>query len=98
MIFNTVIASAGEPPVSYTVTCTDCNTGTWNGSTFTQTNQSEYYEGDTVYVRFASKKTALVTTPTLTTTNVANPSGYHIYSFVMPSANVTAVATTSGPK
>lgn len=65
-------------------------TGTWDGSTFTETGQVQYAAGDSVYVEFNTMLgySSIATTPQSTVTKVADLSGgLRVVSFAMPDAD-----------
>ena len=66
-------------------------TGTWDGSTFTETGQVEYAAGASVYVQFSTLfgYTSISTTPQTTVTAVADVGSYRIVTFTMPDADTT---------
>ncbi len=67
-------------------------TGTWDGSTFTETGQVQYAAGDSVYVEFNTMYgySSIATTPQSTVTKIADLSGsWRVVSFAMPDADTT---------
>ena len=86
MIFNFTSIPASEPAVLYDVQFANSygHTGTWDGTSFTQTDRVEYEAGETVYVALSRSRSKFSSSPSVSVTTVQSGAENTVYSFIMP--------------
>ena len=95
MIFNMQIASGGSV-TKHTVSFQGepCTTGIWSGNVFTDTNQTEFAEGEEVWFRTLDMND-VAQNPVVQIRRVgtwyAQFGDYAIFGFTMPDSDVTVV-------